>query len=268
MADTHARCNSIATCEKLGGIPCAAVVGSYGGGDSMRMGSVLLATPIASRSTSNDDSSGTNQCALIRVVKSQQPSSGSSEQHLHLVIGHAFGQQVMVLIGQLHNNWLAMPACDRVAQLPESLHHMTSIDQLALDTALVICSIDSDMTSSAANPAMHLNVFAQGWLFDEELQHDQERQGIKRDALIGMWSADGLQATADPTCAIGSDTLNIADQHAHRVVEHLELDGFVIPLEDWHLGSDMAQVVSALPPRMRHSSQVLSADGSVMCTVM
>lgn len=103
-------------------------------------------------------------------------------------------------------------------------------------------SFSFSIVLTSGPPASTLNLFAQGWLFANELRADPGRLGISRYPLCGVFSPSGLQTVGedDPAC-LGFGTLTPADQHCHYVCETLEIDGISLDLADWHVGGDMAR---------------------------
>ena len=247
--------STIGACEMLGGIRRTAVIGRYGGGDGMAMARVLLAHSLPLVSAPMHD--------LDRGVRLRE-----RDGELAIEVSASFQSSVWHGVTAAHAAWKSVQPDRRVASLPEDLP-AAGLEDFQPSASLVVSSIDLDLACGD-----HLNLFTHGWLLAEELEKaeacGEPRQGISRDVLAGFVGSDGLAPTRDAIASLpftsndraaspdGIVELRTGDQHAHLVVEELDIDGFIVPLSDWHLGSDMLQVRSTAPlaiPR-RHNQLI------------
>ena len=152
-----------------------------------------------------------------------------------------------------HQSVMAVPAEHRVPELPPTLPPAAP-PELRWSHQLLMCRLPQTPGAgpapapgtATATATATANIMAQGWLFEHELAQDQERQGISRYPLVGVWGeSHGLAAPSGghDACDAGfGGGLAPADQHIHCVKEVLDLGGHAMELADWHVGSDMARV--------------------------
>jgi hypothetical protein len=161
-------------------------------------------------------------------------------------------------VRQAHAAVLAVPTDDRVPRVVPVLPEPSAIKWTR---QLHLCQLAQGSSRSGAgagaDSATTVNVMAQSWLFDAELDADPDRIGISRWPFVGVLGEVGLlppSATAgrgmsscegDVRAAeIQLDAPDVADvgfggrfaptdQHTHLVKEVLDLDGHLLELSDW-----------------------------------
>ena len=136
-------------------------------------------------------------------------------------------------------------------------------EEISVERFIVVCSHCGECK---------LNVMLQGWLHNEI---DKERLGATAWPLVGLLEEKavnmkpggnfpGVSGAFSETEAIGVFSseklqgLKPSDQHVHKTVEVLNLDGFEINMEDWNYGSDMSRIQTA--PANSASGIVVSVD--------
>jgi len=199
---------NVGTAAGLGGAtPKGLYLASYGGGDAIRV-----------------------HPAVVSLLLRREGQHGHQPLWLNPAEVHAAAVQAHACV-------LAVPEEDRVPRVPAALPAA-----LAWSSQLLVCVLDCD--PAGAEGAVTCNLMAQGWLSDDELQAEQ-RQGISRWPLVGIFSPVGLEPpepSGDPANAGFGGSLAPTDQHAHLVVESLELDGHHVELADWHVGGDTGRL--------------------------
>uniref|UniRef100_A0A7S4RI95 Uncharacterized protein n=1 Tax=Alexandrium monilatum TaxID=311494 RepID=A0A7S4RI95_9DINO len=222
---------NVGTAAGLGGAtPKGLYLASYGGGDAIRV-----------------------HPAVVSLLLRREGQHGHQPLWLNPAEVHAAAVQAHACV-------LAVPEEDRVPRVPAALPAALAwSSQLLVLSAgaerggeqgirawrqpgTEVCVLDCD--PAGAEGAVTCNLMAQGWLSDDELQAEQ-RQGISRWPLVGIFSPVGLEPpepSGDPANAGFGGSLAPTDQHAHLVVESLELDGHHVELADWHVGGDTGRL--------------------------
>eukprot|EP00418_Pyrodinium_bahamense_P025246 CAMPEP_0179148656 /NCGR_PEP_ID=MMETSP0796-20121207/71958_1 /TAXON_ID=73915 /ORGANISM="Pyrodinium bahamense, Strain pbaha01" /LENGTH=260 /DNA_ID=CAMNT_0020849405 /DNA_START=9 /DNA_END=788 /DNA_ORIENTATION=+ len=196
-----------------GATPAGLYLASYGGGDALRLHPIALSLFL------------TNE-------------GHGAHRPLWLDPG-----EVYAAAKEAHAQILAIPEDERVPQVPASAPG----PEFTWTSQLLVCTLGRDVPASGT--AVTCNLMAQGWLFGEEMRGGHQQKGISRWPLVGVLQGVGLAPPGgggtdwhEPADAGFGGALVASDQHAHLVVERLELGDHEVELADWHVGGDTSRV--------------------------
>ncbi|MDP2439165.1 MAG: hypothetical protein Q8P67_25740 [archaeon] len=209
---------NVPRCEKLSSLETQ-TIGTYGGGDALSMAPVACARRYGMSWTSAE---GPNE-----------PREGAGEVRLAV----AFREQICGELNATYARLADTPPEDQLYPLPPQ---PLRAEDLRFSFSLVFSGASPSWEPSGAELHSH-NVFAQAWLFSAELDHEPERLGISRWPLCGLFHSFNVKVDPASCQSIGLHAFTPADQHCHYVEDLLEIDGELLELNDWHVGSDTAR---------------------------